>query len=67
MGGAGKVLSYDRMSDGTVVVVQFQSGGWEGMLLRRGDEGSPQRAEVLKVHRPGSVHTVVFQGHDHVA
>jgi hypothetical protein len=55
LGGEGKVFSYDRLSDGAVVVIQFTSGDWEGMLLRLGNEGSPQRA--------GPVPSVVFQRH----
>lgn len=67
LGGEGKVFSYDRLSDGAVVVVQFRSGDWEGMLLSLGNERSPQRAAVLKVHRPGPVLSVVFQPRQHVA
>ena len=59
LGGEGKVFSYDRLSDGAVVVIQFTSGDWEGMLLRLGNEGSPQRA--------GPVPSVVFQRHQHLA
>jgi hypothetical protein len=66
LGGDGRVFSYDRVSDGAVIVVQFKSGDWEDILLTLGNERSPQRAAVLKVHRPGPVLSVVFQRHQHV-
>jgi hypothetical protein len=67
LSGEGKVFSYDRASEGAVDVVEFKGGDWEGMLLRLGNEGSPQRAEVLKLHRLGPVLSVVFQRQQHVA
>ena len=58
LGGEGKVLSYDRLSDGAVVVVKFKSGNWEGKLLslatkapRHSPEGSQAWLGALRRRR----------------
>jgi hypothetical protein len=58
LGGEGKVFSYDRGSDGAVVVVQFKSGDWEGKLLnlatkapRHSPEGSQAWLGALRRRR----------------
>jgi hypothetical protein len=53
LSGAEKVLSYDRVSDGAVVVIRFQRGDWESKLLALGNEDSPQRADRVGVNRLG--------------
>jgi hypothetical protein len=37
LSGEGNVLSYDRVGDGAVVLVQFHIGEWEATLLRLGN------------------------------
>jgi hypothetical protein len=58
---AGKVLSYDRASDGAVVVTRFQRGDWQSKLLALGKEDSSQRADRVGVDRLGAGAFVAFQ------